>query len=94
MTDPYHQQRLRDFGAIRGTGNVPGWAVVLIAIDACGLGIGFFLLSASILLILAPIAAIGLLYARWRLRRALRRASEIGSIEAEYHVIDTTKEPR
>jgi uncharacterized protein (DUF2062 family) len=93
MSDPYHQPRFTRFRTISGTTNLPGWAVVLAAIVAFGLGIGLFLLSAGILLIVAPLAIIGLLYARWRLRRALRRATKNSPIETEYYVIDTKKGP-
>ncbi len=93
MSDPFHSSRSDAFRSATGTANIPGWAVILTAIIAGGLGIGLFLLSAGILLVLAPIAVAGVLYARWRIRRALRRAAEAGSIEAEYRVIDLHREP-
>ena len=96
MSDPFQSSQSNGFRNAAGTANLPGWAVILVAIIAGGLGIGLFLLSAGILLILTPIAIGAVLYARWRFRRALRRATETGqagSIEAEYRVIDIHREP-
>ena len=95
MSDPFRSSRSEAFRTATGTANIPGWAVILAAILAGGIGIGLFLLSAGILLILAPVAIAAVFYARWRFRRALRRAAETGqagAIEAEYHVVDINRE--
>jgi hypothetical protein len=96
MSDPFQSFRSNGFRNATGTATIPGWAAILVAIIAGGLGIGLFLLSAGILLILAPVAIAAVLYARWRFRRALRRAAETGqagSIEAEYQIIEIHREP-
>jgi hypothetical protein len=94
MSDPYKSHRSTPFRAA-GAVNIPSWAVVVTAIIAGALGVGLFLLSASILLVLTPVVVAGVLYARWRIRRALRRSSEheqANSIAAEYRVIDIDRD--
>jgi hypothetical protein len=94
MSDPYKSHRSAPFRAA-GAVNIPSWAVVVTAIIAGALGVGLFLLSASILLVLTPVVVAGVLYARWRIRRALRRSSEqeqANSIAAEYRVIDIDRD--
>ena len=62
---------------------------------AGALGIGVFLLSASILLVVTPFIVVSALILQWRIRRALRQAErEAGetSIEAEYRIIETRKD--
>ena len=96
MSDPFHSRRPEGYRASFGTTTIPGWAVLLATMIAVAFGIGLFLLSASIVLVLTPLVVVGVLIARWRFRRALRRAAERGqggSIEAEYHVIDIHREP-
>jgi len=94
MSDPYNSHRSTPFRSA-GAVNIPSWAVVVTAIIAGALGVGLFLLSASILLVLTPVVVAGVLYARWRIRRALRRSSEqeqANSIAAEYRVIDIDRD--
>jgi membrane protein implicated in regulation of membrane protease activity len=91
MTDPYHPRMFNSFQVTR----IPGWALLLIAIAAGALGIGVFLLSASILLVVTPFIVVSALILQWRIRRALRRAEREAaetSIEAEYRIIETRKE--
>ena len=70
---------------------VPKWALILGGLLAGGIGILLFIVSAGLLLMLAPFAIAAVLYARWRIRRAIRKAAEqsdITIIDAEYRVID------
>ena len=74
---------------------VPRWLVPVGAILAVAAGIALFLLSAGLILILAPIALGAGLYARWRIGRALRRAEEAaraGTIDAEYRIIEIRRD--
>jgi hypothetical protein len=90
MTDPFDARPRRSF-EIKP---VPGWAVFLVAILAGALGVGLFLLSASVLLILAPIVVATALYYRWRIRKVLRDAARNGeAVDAEYRVV-TWREDR
>ncbi len=69
--------------------------MLLVAFFAGALGIGMFLLSASILLVLTPFIVAGALFLQWRIRRALRQAAReanVTSIDVEYHVIDRQKD--
>jgi len=69
--------------------------MLLVAFVAGALGIGIFLLSASILLVLTPFIVAGALFLQWRIRRALRQAAReanVTSIDVEYHVIDRQKD--
>jgi membrane protein implicated in regulation of membrane protease activity len=91
MTDPFHP---RTFSRYR-VAKIPGWAVVLVALLAGALGVGLFLLSASILLVLTPFVVVGVLILQWRIRRALRQTGREGdatSIDVEYRIIDRRKE--
>jgi hypothetical protein len=91
MTDPYSP---RTFNTFRIT-KIPGWAMLFVALLAGALGIGMFLLSASILLVLTPFIVVGALIIQWRIRRALRQAAreaDVTSIDVEYRVIDTQKD--
>lgn len=87
----------RDNGSVRVT-TVPGWAFGLTAVGVAALGFLVLLLGAALALLLAPIAIVALLFARWRVRRFLRdfrqRAGDAGRrtagdplvIDAEYRV--------
>ncbi len=91
MTDPYHSRTINSFRVTK----IPSWALLLVAIMAGALGIGVFLLSASILLVVTPFIVVSALILQWRIRRALRQAErEAGetSIEAEYRIIETRKD--
>jgi len=69
--------------------------MLLVAFVAGALGIGMFLLSASILLVLTPFIIAGALILQWRIRRALRQAAReanVTSIDVEYHVIERQKD--
>lgn len=55
---------------------VPGWAVAIGAVVAGALGVALFLVSASLILILAPFVIGAVFYFRWRVRRALRKMAE------------------
>ena len=69
--------------------------MLFVALLAGALGIGMFLLSASILLVLTPFIVVGALIIQWRIRRALRQAAreaDVTSIDVEYRVIDTQKD--
>ena len=86
MTDPFDAGSRRRFA----TTTIPGWAVLLAAILAGAIGIGLFILSASLLLLLAPVAVATFLYYRWRIGKALRQAARqarAGTVDAEYRVI-------
>ncbi len=94
MSDPFKPHQSAPFRAA-GAINIPSWAVVVTAIIAGALGVGLFLLSASILLVLTPIVFAGALYVRWRIRRALKRtsnATQPTSIDVEYRVIDIDRD--
>ena len=75
---------------------VPGWIIALVSVAVAVAGFVLFLVSASLLLVLAPIfIAIGL-YLRWRFLKAMRAASqtyreEERVIETEYRVHDDTR---
>jgi membrane protein implicated in regulation of membrane protease activity len=75
---------------------VPGWIIALVSVAIAVAGFVLFLVSASLLLVLAPIfIAIGL-YLRWRFLKALRTASQSFRedetvIETEYRVHDDTR---
>jgi ABC-type multidrug transport system fused ATPase/permease subunit len=75
---------------------VPGWVIALVSVAIAVAGFVLFLVSASLLLVLAPIfIAIGL-YLRWRFLKALRSASQNYRqdetiIETEYRVHDDTR---
>jgi membrane protein implicated in regulation of membrane protease activity len=77
---------------------VPGWMIALVSIAIAVAGFVLFLVSASLLLILAPIfIGIGL-YLRWRFLKALRAASKSYDesetvIETEYRVHNDTRRP-
>ena len=91
MTDPFNPRTFSTFQVTK----IPGWAVIVVAIIAGALGIGIFLLSASILLFLTPFVLASALYVRWRIGRALRQAereAQATSIDAEYRVIDIRKD--
>lgn len=70
--------------------------MLLSAIVAGALGIGLFVLSASLLLLFAPVAIAIVLYYRWRIGKALREAARQANaetVDAEYRVI-TIREDR
>ena len=78
---------------------VPAWAVWLGAAGALALGLLVFTIGLGLLLLLAPVAFVGGLIARWRIKHAFRDAEAMrqarppadrqGSvIEADYRVID------
>ncbi len=75
---------------------VPGWMIALVSVCVAVAGFVLFLVSASLLLVLAPIfIGIGL-YLRWRFLKALRAASNSYDqretiIETEYRVHDDTR---
>jgi hypothetical protein len=58
----------------RGATTVPGWAVGLAGVAALGLGLVVLTIGAGLALILAPVVAGAVYYARWRLKKALRAA--------------------
>lgn len=74
----------------------PGWLIALVSLAVAVAGFVLFLVSASLLLVLAPIfIGIGL-YMRWRFLKALRAASPSYDeretiIETEYRVHDDTR---
>lgn|GEM_PF-1583268 len=57
-------------------------------------GLGFLVLSASIMLALTPFIIGGVLYIRWRIRKALRQAQETRgqTVDAEYHIIEIRRD--
>jgi membrane protein implicated in regulation of membrane protease activity len=75
---------------------VPGWMIAIVSVSIAVAGFVLFLVSASLLLVLAPIfIGIGL-YLRWRFLKALRTASNSYNeretvIETEYRVHDDTR---
>lgn len=96
-----HMQQ--DYDSIRRTQGgrfvvqaVPGWMIALVSVAIAVAGFVLFLVSASLLLVLAPIfIGIGL-YLRWRFLKALRTASNSYDeretvIETEYRVHDDTR---
>jgi len=91
MADPFSPRTSKTFQVTK----IPGWAMLLVAFVAGALGIGMFLLSASILLVLTPFIVAGALILQWRIRRALRQAAReanVTSIDVEYHVIERQKD--
>jgi len=88
----------RDSNGIRVT-NMPGWAAGLVVAGALALAFVVLAASAFLLLLLAPLAIGGALYARWRIRRLMRdltgrhgdprnaAARDPRVIDAEYVVI-------
>lgn len=71
--------------------SVPGWMVALASLAVAVGGLVIFLVSASVLLLLAPVFIALALYMRWRFMKAMRAAasrqeSAAPIIEAEYHV--------
>jgi hypothetical protein len=86
MTEPFDTRSRRRLTVTP----IPGWAMLVSAIIAGALGIGLFLLSASLLLLLAPVVVVIFLYYRWRIGKALREAArhaDTGTVDAEYRVI-------
>jgi len=78
---------------------VPTWAVWLGAAGALALGLLVFTIGLGLLLLLAPVALVGGLIARWRIKHAFRNAEAMrqtrppasgpgGVIEGDYRVID------
>lgn len=78
---------------------LPGWVIALATLSVALAGVVLFIVSASVLLVLAPIF-IGLgLYLRWRFLKTLRAASERTQetetiIETDYRVHDDTRHNR
>ena len=86
----------------RSTTTMPGWAMGLAGVAALGLGLVILTIGAGLALILAPVVAGAVYFARWRLKKALREAGidpatgrvqpggaqGPGVIDAEYKVID------
>ena len=73
--------------------SVPGWMVALASLAFAAGGVIIFLVSASLLLIFAPVFIAFALYMRWRFMKALRAAASMQDtaapiIETEYHVHD------
>ena len=95
------QQDYESFQNMRGqrfvVKPISGWIIALVSLAVAVAGFVLFLVSASILLVLAPIfIAIGL-YLRWRFLKALRTASHTYReqetvIETEYRVHDDTRQ--
>ena len=102
----FHGNRMtmqQDYDSIRHTQGrrfiiqtVPAWMIALVSVSIAVAGFVLFLVSASLLLVLAPIfIGIGL-YLRWRFLKALRSASSSYEdretfIETEYRVHDDTR---
>jgi 4-amino-4-deoxy-L-arabinose transferase-like glycosyltransferase len=64
--------------------------LVIVATLTALAGVGLILLSAAFIVVLAPFAIAGLLYLRWRIRQAFRRAqaSRGTTVDAEYRIIE------
>jgi threonine/homoserine/homoserine lactone efflux protein len=68
--------------------------IVIGTIFALLAGLGFLVLSASIMLVLTPFVIGGVLYIRWRIRKAIRQAQETRgqTVDAEYHIIEIRRD--
>jgi Flp pilus assembly protein TadB len=61
----------------------------LAIIAAVSLGLLFLVMAAGLALIIIPVAIIGGMFLRWRLRRRMAEAARSGDvIDAEYCIID------
>ena len=68
---------------------LPRWAAVLAVIAAVSLGLLLLVLAAGLALIIIPVAIVGGMIMRWRLRRKMAEAARSGDvIDAEYRIID------
>jgi hypothetical protein len=68
---------------------LPRWAVVLAVIAAVSLGLLLLVVAAGLALIIIPVAIVGGMIMRWRLRRRMAEAAGSGDvIDAEYRIID------
>ena len=93
----YRQIEFRRTGWLGKAGLVLGVALAL------GLAAAFVLFSLGVALVLVPFVVIGLLLARWRLRkfqaavadqvRIARDTRRTPIIDAEYEVVDSGREP-
>jgi regulator of sirC expression with transglutaminase-like and TPR domain len=68
---------------------LPRWAAVLAVIAAVSLGLLLLVVAAGLALIIVPVALVGGMILRWRLRRRMAEAARSGDvIDAEYRIID------
>ena len=68
---------------------VPRWAAVLALIATVSLGLLLLVVAAGLALIIIPVAIVGGMIMRWRLRRRMAEAARPGDvIDAEYRIID------
>ena len=68
---------------------LPRWAAVLAVIAAVSLGLLLFVLAAGLALITIPVAMVGGMILRWRLRRRMAETARSGDvIDAEYRIMD------
>jgi hypothetical protein len=68
---------------------LPRCAAVLAVIAAVSLGLLLFVLAAGLALIIIPIAIVGGMIVRWRLRRRMAEAARPRNvIDAQYRIID------
>ncbi|WP_230533258.1 hypothetical protein [Microvirga roseola] len=68
---------------------LPRWAAVLAVIAAVSLGLLMLVVAAGLALIIIPVAIVGGMILRWRLRRRMAEAARSGDvIDAEYRIID------
>jgi Flp pilus assembly protein TadB len=68
---------------------LPRWAAALALLAAVSLGLLLLVLAAGLALVIIPVALVGGLILRWRLRRRTARARQPADvIDVEYRIID------